>query len=132
MTIKGGYIDGFVFPVPKKNTAAYKKMAEWGKRTWMKHGALAYFECQGDDLTIKPGPDGTKARSFVDTAQAKPTDNVWFSFIVFKDKKHRDAVNKKVMAEMSSPANAKKWKDFVMPMDAKQMSYGGFKAIVKG
>jgi uncharacterized protein YbaA (DUF1428 family) len=130
--MKGSYIDGFVFPVQKKNVAAYKKMAELGKRMWMKAGALAYYECQGDDLKIKPGPDGSKARSFVETAKAGPADTVWFSFIVFKDKKHRDAVNKKVMAQMSSEANSKKWKDFVMPMDSKKMAYGGFKAVVKG
>lgn len=128
--MKGNYVDGFVFPVPKKNVKAYAKMAEWGKRTWMKHGALAYYECIGDDLKIKPGPDGSKARSFVDTAKAKPTDTVWFSFIVFRDKKHRDAVNKKVMAEMNKEAD--KWKDFVMPMDSRLMSYGGFKAMISG
>lgn len=127
--MKGGYIDGFVFPITKKNVAAYKKMAEWGKRVWMKHGALAYYECMGDDLKVKPGPDGSKARSFVETAAAKAGDTVWFSFIVYKDKKHRDAVNKKVMAQMSKEAD--KWKDFVMPMDPKKMAYGGFRAVVK-
>ena len=34
--------------------AAYKKMATWGKKMWMKHGALAYFECMGDDLAGMP------------------------------------------------------------------------------
>src|SRR5262245_31701594 len=116
--MKGGYVDGFVFPVTKKNVAAYKKLAEIGKRSWMKHGALAYYECKGDDLKIKPGPDGSKVRLFVETAKAKPSDTVWFSFIIFRDKKHRDAVNKKVMAEMSSQAD--QWKDYVMPMDSKK------------
>jgi uncharacterized protein YbaA (DUF1428 family) len=127
--MKGGYIDGFVFPITKKNVAAYQKMAEWGKRVWMKHGALAYYECMGDDLKVKPGPDGKKPRSFADTANAKPGDTVWFSFIIFRNKKHRDAVNKKVMAQMGKEAD--KWKDFVMPMDPEKMSYGGFKAIVR-
>lgn len=128
--MKGSYVDGFVFPVAKNKVAAYKKMAEWGKKTWMKHGALAYYECMGDDLKIKPDPSGMSARSFVETANAKSSDTVWFSFIVFKDKKHRDAVNKKVMNQMNK--EAEKWKDMVMPMDPKKMSYGGFKAIVKG
>ena len=125
----GGYVDGFVFPVTKKNVTAYKKMAEWGKKTWMKHGALAYYECQGDDLATK-SQGGTKPRSFKDLAKAGPQDTVWFSFIVFRDKKHRDSVNKKVMDQMNKEAD--KWKDFVMPMDANKMAYGGFKAIVKG
>lgn len=128
--MKGGYIDGFVFPVPKNKVAAYTKMAEWGKRSWMKHGALAYYECMGDDLKIIPSPDGKKARSFKDTAKAKRNETVWFSFIVFRDKKHRDAVNKKVMAEMNKEAD--KWEDVEMPFDHRKMSYGGFKAIVRG
>lgn len=126
--MKGSYVDGFVFPITKKNVKAYTKMAEWGARVWMKHGALAYYECQGDDLTIKPGPDGSKQRSFKETANAGTNDTVWFSFIVFKDKKHRDSVNKKVMSEMGKEAD--KWKDVVMPMDPTKMAYGGFKAIV--
>lgn len=125
--MKGGYVDGFVFPVPKKNVAAYKKMAEWGKRSWMKHGALAYYECMGDDLTVK-SMGGMKPRSFKDTAKAKGNDTVWFSFIVFRDKKHRDAVNKKVMDQMNK--DAKKWENMPMPMDPKKMAYGGFKAVV--
>lgn len=127
--MKGGYVDGFMFPITKKNVAAYTKMAEWGAKAWMQAGALAYYECQGDDLNIKPGPDGSKARSFKDAANAGPNDTVWFSFIVFRDKKHRDAVNKKVNAQMEKEAD--KWKNFVMPMDPTKMAYGGFKAIVR-
>jgi uncharacterized protein YbaA (DUF1428 family) len=125
--MKGKYVDGFVFPITKKNVAAYTKMAEWGARTWMKAGALAYYECMGDDLAVK-SQGGMKPRSFKDTAKAGPTDTVWFSFIVFRDKKHRDMVNKKVMAQMDKEAD--KWKDMVMPMDPKKMAYGGFKAVV--
>jgi len=125
--MKGKYVDGFVFPITKKIVAAYKKMAEWGARTWMKNGALAYYECMGDDLAVK-SQGGMKPRSFKETAKAGTNDTVWFSFIVFRDKKHRDAVNKKVMSQMN--AEAEKWKDMVMPMDPRKMAYGGFKAIV--
>ena len=44
------YVDGFVLVVPNDKTEEYKKMAEGGHDSWMKHGALAYFECRGDDL----------------------------------------------------------------------------------
>jgi uncharacterized protein YbaA (DUF1428 family) len=127
--MKGGYVDGFVFPVAKSKVAAYKKMAQWGKRTWMKHGALAYFECMGDDLKVK-SDHGMTPRSFVETAKASSSDSVWFSFIVFRDKKHRDAVNKKVMAQMEK--ESAKWEGVPMPMDPTKMVYGGFKAIVRG
>lgn len=125
--MKGKYVDGFVFPITKKNVKAYTKMAEWSKRTWMKHGALAYYECRGDDLAVK-SHGGMKPRSFKDAAKAGPNDTVWFSFIIFRDKKHRDMVNKKVMAQMDREAD--KWNNMVMPMDPRKMAYGGFKAVV--
>ena len=34
------YVDGFVVAVPKKNFAAYKKMALAAGKVWMEHGAL--------------------------------------------------------------------------------------------
>lgn len=126
--MKGGYVDGFVFPVQKKNVAAYKKMATLGAKMWMKHGALGYYECMGDDLRVKAMGGLGKPRNFKDTAKAKSNETVWFSFIIFRDKKHRNAVNKKVMSEMSKDAD--KWKDFTMPFDTKKMAYGGFRAIV--
>ena len=122
------YVDGFVIPVPKKNTAQYRKMAEWGKRTWIKAGALDYKECVGDDLTPKDMGGGSKPRSFLTMAGARSGETVWFSFIVFKSKKHRDAVNRKVMAEMDKWAE--KFKDTPMPFDMKRFAYGGFKVMV--
>jgi len=53
MNKKGTYIDGFVFTVPKKNVAKYRKMAREGARAWMKFGALDYKECMGNDLATK-------------------------------------------------------------------------------
>ena len=44
------YVDGFVLVVPKGKTEEYRKMAEEGRDSWMKHGALQYFECKSDDL----------------------------------------------------------------------------------
>ena len=49
------YVDGFVIPVPRKNVAAYKRMATLGRKLWMKHGALQYFECLGEDLQAQKG-----------------------------------------------------------------------------
>jgi uncharacterized protein YbaA (DUF1428 family) len=122
------YIDGFVIVIPKKNAAAYRKMAADGAKTWKKCGALEYFECMGDDLRTK-SMGGMKPLEFTKMAKAKPNETVWFSFIVFKSKKHRNEVNAKVMKEMEK--DAAKYKDFVMPFDPKRMAYGGFQAIVE-
>ena len=115
------YVDGFVLPVPKKNLRAYLKMAQLGARVWRDHGALEYRECVGDDLNIKFGlafPRGIKSKS---------GETVVFSWIVFKSRQHRDAVNAKVMTDprLTGTMGNKK-----MPFDVKRMLYGGFKVAV--
>ena len=123
------YVDGFVLVVPKGKEADYQKMAEMGRDAWMKHGALEYFECKGDDLKQQEMGD-EKSRAFAEMAGAKSDENVWFSFIVFNSKQHRDDVNKKVMEEMSE--SFKDQSDFTMPTDMKKMAYGGFEVAVEG
>ena len=121
------YVDGFVLVVPKDKAEEYKKMAEGGRDTWIKYGALEYYECRGDDL-VPQEMGGQKARAFPEMAGAKDDEHVWFSFIVFKSKEHRDEVNAKVMEEMSKKMD----KDMSMPFDMKQMAYGGFQVEVEG
>lgn len=123
------YVDGFVIVVPKDKADEYKKMAEGGRDSWMKHGALAYFECRGNDL-VPQEMNGHKARSFTELAGAKENDTVWFSFIIFKSKEHRDEVNAKVMSEMDE--DMKEFTDMQMPFDMTQMTYGGFQVEVEG
>ena len=125
----GKYVDGFVLVVPKGKEADYQKMAEEGRDAWMKHGALQYFECRGDDMKQQEMGD-EKSRAFPDMAGASDDENVWFSFIVFESKAHRDEVNKKVMDEMSAAYSEQS--DFVSPVDMTKMAYGGFDVAVEG
>jgi len=123
------YIDGFVLVVPIGKEDEYQKLAEEGRNAWMKHGALGYFECKGDDL--KPQEMGEeKSRAFTEIAGAKNDENVWFSFIIFNSKQHRDEVNKKVMDEMVE--TYKDQIDVPMPVDMTRMAYGGFEVAVEG
>lgn len=132
---KTTYVDGFVLTVPKKNVDAYRKMAKTAAKIWMKHGALDYKECMGDDLKpstptgVEGGAD-MKALTFPKMINAAKNETIWFSYITFKSRTHRDQVNKKVMAEMMK--NADKWKDMPMPFDMQRMAYGGFKVSVSG
>ncbi len=121
------YVDGFVIPVPKNKTAEYKKMAKMGAAMWMKAGALEYMECLGEDLVPK-AMGGMKPWAFTKMTKAKPSETVWFSFIVYKSRKHRDEVNAKVMKEMSK---MDKFKDMPMPFDMQRMAYGGFEVAVE-
>jgi len=114
------YVDGFVIPIAKNKLAAYRKMAKWGARTWMKLGALEYFECVGDDLKV---PFGVP---FPKLAKTKPGETVVFSWIVYKSKAHRDQVNKKMMNEPGMADMAK-----AMPFDMKRMTMGGFEVFVQ-
>ncbi len=114
------YVDGFVMPLPKKNVAAYKKMAKKAGKIWMEHGALSYVECVADD--VKPG----KLTSFPQAVKLKPTEVVVFAWVVYKSRKERDRVMKAVMSDqrlMSMPMDK--------IMDGKRMFWGGFKPIVE-
>jgi len=123
------YIDGFVLVVPKDKVEEYTKMATEGRDSWMKYGALQYFECKGDDLKADEMGD-MKSLSFTELAKASADETVWFSFIVFESKAHRDEVNAKVMAEMGEKYNEAT--DFVMSFDMQRMSRGGFSVEVEG
>lgn len=123
------YVDGFVLVVPKGKEAEYEKMAQEGRDSWMKHGALQYFECRGDDLKQQEMAD-EKSRDYKEMTGATEDENVWFSFIVFESKEHRDEVNAKVMKEMGEAYDEQT--DFVMPTDMKKMAYGGFTVAVEG
>lgn len=128
------YVDGYVLPVQKDKLGAYKEMATLGGKVWMKHGALAYFECAGDDLN--PSMEGMhddvggeiKLSSFPSVMKTSPDETVVFAFVIFNSREHRDEVNAKVMADPEM--NAEQYKDMEMPMDPSRMAYGGFTAIV--
>jgi uncharacterized protein YbaA (DUF1428 family) len=113
------YVDGYVLPVPKKNMKAYLRMARMGKAAWLKHGALDYKECVGDDLEVKWGTP------FSRMLKLKRGETVVFSYVVYKSRAHRDRVNAKVMKDMEAMGAPKD-----MPFDVKRMVYGGFKVLV--
>lgn len=114
------YVDGFVLPVPKKNVDAYKKIAKKAAKVWLDHGALQYIECIEDD--VKTG----KVTSFPQSVKLKKGEVVFFSWIVYKSRSHRDKVLKNVMSD-------KRLGNMGMdnvPFDGKRMFWGGFKQVV--
>ena len=102
-------------------------MAQLGAKIWKKYGALDYKECMGDDLNPKMH-EGMKHLIFPKMVKSKPNETVWFSYIVYKSKKHRDEVNKKVMENMKK--EMKEFENKPMPFDMKRFAYGGFEVIV--
>jgi len=115
------YVDGFVVPVPKRNLKAYRAMAAKAGKVWREYGALDYKECIADD--VKKG----KHTSFPQAVKLKPGEVVFFSWILYKNRKQRDSVNKKVMKDkrITPMMDPKK-----MPFDGKRFFWGGFKVVV--
>jgi uncharacterized protein YbaA (DUF1428 family) len=115
------YVDGFVVPVPKKKRAAYVAMARKACKVWKEHGALGYHECLADDVSWG------KRTSFPRSVKLKGSEEVWFSWIVYRNRKHRDRVMAKVMKDkrLASMMDLKS-----LPFDARRMIFGGFKMVV--
>jgi uncharacterized protein YbaA (DUF1428 family) len=116
------YVDGFILVVPRKKVSAYRAIARKAGKVWKQHGALDYVECQGENLISQWGTP------FPRLLKLKPGETVWFSWIVYKSKAHRNQVNKRVMRDrrildMMKPGSE--------PFDMKRMSYGGFKMMVR-
>ena len=115
-------VDGYVVPVPKRNMAAYRRMAQKAGKVWRDHGALEYVECVADD--VKPG----KHTSFPQSVKLKRGETVVFAYIVYKSRAHRDQVNAKVMKD---PRLANMMDPKALPFDGKRMFWGGFKKLVE-
>lgn len=114
------YVDGFVLTVPTKKLGAYKKLAQMASKVWLEHGALEYRECVGEDMKTGMGIP------FPTLAKPKKGETVVFAWIVYKSRKHRDAVNKKVMKDERLTA----LDPDDMPFDCDRITYGGFETLV--
>ena len=115
------YVDGMVTPVPKAKLADYRKMSRLCGKVWKEHGALEYVECVADD--VKPG----KTTSFPQAVKLKDGEVVVFSWIVYRNRRERDRINKLVMAD---PRLAKYMDPKKLPFDGKRMFWGGFRQMV--
>ncbi len=113
------YVDGFLLAVPKKKLPAYRAMAAKAGKVWREHGALEFVECVIDEVPKSFGVPFPKA------AKTKAGEVVVFSWIAYKSRAHRNAVNKKVMADPRLQQAAGE-----MPFDHTRMSWGGFRTLV--
>jgi uncharacterized protein YbaA (DUF1428 family) len=117
----GKYVDGFVLPIAAANVEEYREMAQKAGDIWMEKGALAYYECVGDDLEIE------NMLSFKKISGASDDETVIFAWIVYESREHRDTVNAAVMSDPRLKADMETHKNL---FDFKRMAYGGFKTVV--
>lgn len=112
------YTDICIFPISKKNLAAYKKNTTSIGKLLLKHGALASRDYVADDQ------NATKLM-FPKIIKVKPSEVIIFAIAEFNSKAHREKVFKLMEKD---PAMEKlmsnNW------VDPKHMVMGGFKGLV--
>jgi uncharacterized protein YbaA (DUF1428 family) len=115
---KGGYVDGFIVPVPNDKRDEYIKMAAKAAKVFFEYGATRDIEAWGVDV-----PDG-KVTDFKRSVQAEDGESVVFSFLQWPDEQTRNEGWKKVMEDerMKDMSN--------MPFDGQRMFWGGFSPLV--
>ena len=116
------YVDGFVVPVPKRKLAAYRRLSQRASKIWKEYGALEYIETVADDVSWG------KRTSFQRAVKMnRRSETVVFAWIVYKSRRDRDRINKKVMTDprLEDMMDLKN-----LPFYAKRMIYGGFKPLV--
>ena len=115
----GGYVDGFILPVPVGNREAYREMAQKASAIFLEHGAVRVVEAWGDDV-----PEG-KVTDYRRSVKQADGENIVYSWIEWPDKATRVAGWEKVMAdERMKPDHDN------MPFDGQRMFWGGFEVIV--
>ncbi|MEZ4819060.1 MAG: DUF1428 domain-containing protein [Bdellovibrionota bacterium] len=115
------YLDGYVIPINKSKLKDYKKMANLGRKVWMEHGALDYYECVGAKL------DSSGGLSFPKLCKLKPNETVIFAFVVYRSKSHRDRVIAKVHKDPRMQAQNF---DKNMPFDMNRFTVGEFETLL--
>src|SRR3954463_3641596 len=109
------YVDGFVTPVPKRALAKYRAISRKMGKVWRDHGALEFRECMADDVSWG------KRTSFPRSVKMKPSETVFFAYIVYRSKSDRNRVNSKAMKDkrVAGMMDPKK-----LPFDARRMIWG--------
>jgi uncharacterized protein YbaA (DUF1428 family) len=115
------YVDGFLLPIALEKIPEYQKIATKAGAVWKEHGAIAYWECVGDDLKY---PD---MASFRTAAGCNDNETVVIAWIIYPTREDRDRINALVMAD---PRLSDMCGSDNPPFDCKRMAYGGFKSIV--
>ena len=117
-TAGGGYVDGFVVPVPEGKREAYRAMAAKMAKVFRDFGASRVIESIADDVQHGQVTD------FYRAVKAEDGETIVFSFIEWPDKAARDQAWGKIMADESLKPEGE------MPFSGQRMFWGGFEKMV--
>ncbi len=115
---QGGYVDGFVVPVPEGKREAYRQLASKMAKVFRQHGASRVVESIADDV------DHGKVTDFYRAVKAEDGETVVFSFIEWPDKATRDQAWQNIMADESLKPEGD------MPFNGQRMFWGGFDTLL--
>lgn len=114
----GGYVDGWVVPVPTAKRDAYREHSAQNAKYFREYGATRIVEAFGDDV-----PKG-EVTDFYRAIKAEDGESVVFAFIEWPDKATRDAAWPKIMEdERMRPTGD-------IPFNGQRMFWGGFEKIL--
>jgi len=114
----GGYFDGFVCAIPKDGREAFRSFAQEVDPIFIEYGATWIMENWGVEI-----PDGS-VTDFRRAVQAKPDEDVMFSWTQWPDKATRDEGSRRMMQDA-------RFAEMQMPFDGKRMIIGGFEPLVE-
>ena len=118
-----GYVDLYMLPVPRRNLAAYRRLAKaWG-RIMRDHGVLEYREFVAAGV-----PPMKEIRPVAKLVKPKPGEVTVASVVGFRSKAHRDRVNGAAYKDPRMIALMHSKPIF----DMKRMFVGEFKTFVQG
>ena len=115
---RGGYVDGWIVPVPTAKRDAYRELASKNAKYFREYGANRIVEAFGDDV-----PKG-EVTDFYRAVKAEDGESVVFSFIEWPDKATRDAAWPKVMKDERMRPEGE------APFNGQRMFWGGFEKII--
>jgi uncharacterized protein YbaA (DUF1428 family) len=115
---RGGFVDGWVVPVPEAKRDAYRELAARNAKYFVEYGALRVVEAIADDVSKGEVTD------FYRAIKAEDGETMVFSFIEWPDRQSRDEAWKKVMADERMQPGGE------MPFDGKRMFWGGFEPVL--
>lgn len=123
--VDGGYVQGFIVPVPEGNKQAYREAAIAMWEIMKDYGAARVIEAWQDDV-----PQG-KQTDFFRSVKVEDGEVVVFSFIEWPSREVCDASHEKMMQDDRMKQFMGENPDAKPPFDGKRMVYGGFRPVVE-